>query len=132
MKFKRVLVSLMLISLLVLLIFVGFGFNNKVNALSGSPVDVIKKEDIKLDNTINEDTGIGSALRSIIVYLQIAGTGISIIVVTLLGIKYMTASVEAKAEVKKEMMPLLIGMGLLFGAVNLVAIATQIVDKIFE
>lgn len=130
MKYKRVLICLMLFLISFLLIFVGLGFNNKVNALSGSPTEAIGQEEIKLDTTVN-NSGLGKALKNLIVYLQIAGTGISIIVVTILGIKYMTASVEAKAEVKKEMMPVLIGMGLLFGAVNLIAIATDIIGNIF-
>lgn len=130
MKYKRILILLMLFLISFLLIFVGLGFNNKVNALSGSPVDAIDQGKIELDTTVNQ-SGLGIALKNLIVYLQIAGTGISIIVVTILGIKYMTASVEAKAEVKKEMMPVLIGMGLLFGAVNLIAIATDIIANIF-
>jgi hypothetical protein len=70
-------------------------------------------------------------LRSIIAYLQIASTAISIIVLTILGIKYVTASVEAKAEVKKEITPIAIGMLLVFGAVNIVGIAADVVGQIF-
>ena len=130
MKFKHILIYFFLIIVFFLLIYSIIGINNNVYALSSTPLDDIKQENIVLDTTINS-SGIGKALKNIIVYLQIAGTGISVIVVTVLGIKYMTTSVEAKAEVKKEMMPVLIGMGLLFGSVNLVAIATDVIDKIF-
>ena len=99
-------------------------------ALSGSPVDAIGE--IGLDNSLVGDDKLGGALKTVIAVLQMAGTGIAIIVVTILGIKYITASVEAKAEVKKEIMPVLIGMILLFGAVNFTAIVAGIVDKAFN
>lgn len=66
-------------------------------------------------------SGIGKVINIIIGLLQIAGTGISVIVVTMLGIKYILASVEEKAEIKKQAVPIVIGCVLLFGAVNLMA-----------
>ena len=99
-------------------------------AIRGSPVDAIGE--IGVDGSLVGDDGkLGGALKTVIAVLQMAGTGIAIIVVTILGIKYMTASVEAKAEVKKEIMPVLIGMILLFGGVNFTAIVANIVDKAF-
>ena len=63
-------------------------------------------------NKMPEDKGSGGisgALNDVIGLLQIAGTGIALIVVTMLGIKYMLASPSDKAEVKKQIMPILIG-----------------------
>ena len=65
--------------------------------------------------------GINGALNTVISLIQLTGTGISVIVVTMLGIKYLLASPSEKADVKKQIMPILIGCVLLFGAVNLVA-----------
>ena len=99
-------------------------------AISGSPKDAIGE--IGIDGSLVGGNGkLGGALKTVIAVLQMAGTGIAIIVVTILGIKYMTASVEAKAEVKKEIMPVLIGMILLFGGVNFTAIVANIVDQAF-
>lgn len=64
--------------------------------------------------------GISGAINDVIGLLQIAGTGIALIVVTMLGIKYMLASPSDKAEVKKQIMPILIGCFLIFGAVMIV------------
>ena len=69
----------------------------------------------------NDGTGIKSAINTVIGLIQYAGTGISLIVVTMLGIKYLLASPSDKADVKKQITPILIGCVLLFGAVNLVA-----------
>lgn len=48
--------------------------------------------------------------------LAIIGSGLSIIFLIALGIKYMLGSVEEKAEYKKTMMPYFIGALMVFGA----------------
>ena len=77
-----------------------------------------------------EGSGIATALNTVIGILQIAGTGISLIVVTMLGIKYLVASVGDKAEIKKQAMPIVIGCVLLFGAVKLMKIVADFTEKI--
>jgi hypothetical protein len=69
-----------------------------------------------------DGNGIRNTINNVIGLIQFAGTGISVIVVTMLGIKYILASPSEKADVKKQIAPILIGCVLLFGAVNLVAI----------
>lgn len=66
-------------------------------------------------------TGVGNIINNVIGILQVVGSGISIIVITMLGIKYILASPGEKADVKKSIMPIGIGCVLLFGAVNLMA-----------
>ncbi len=53
--------------------------------------------------------------NTIIGAIRAVGTIISVAVFAVLGIKYMTGSVEERAEYKKTMMPYLIGAFLLFG-----------------
>lgn len=65
--------------------------------------------------------GITKVLNMIIGLLQIAGSGIALIMVTWMGVKYLLSSVEDKADVKKQAVPIVIGAILLFGAVNLMA-----------
>lgn len=72
-----------------------------------------------------DGNGIRTTLNNIIGLIQIAGTGISVVMVTMLGIKYILASPSEKADVKKQVAPMLIGCVLLFGAVNLVAIVAD-------
>lgn len=67
------------------------------------------------------DEKVGGIINTIIGLLQVAGSGISLIVITILGIKYILASPGEKADVKKSAMPIAIGCVLLFGAVNLIA-----------
>ncbi len=46
--------------------------------------------------------------------------------VTMLGIKYMLASSNEKADIKKQAIPIVIGCTLLFAAVNVVAIIAEL------
>jgi hypothetical protein len=81
------------------------------------------------DSTVNGSSGIGASANMIIGLLQIAGTGISIVTITILGAKYMLSSVEQKAEIKQRAMPVVIGMIILFGAVNIVAIVGNLANS---
>lgn len=67
--------------------------------------------------------------QRIITTITIVGTVIFVIVVMVLGIKYMLGSVEQKAEYKKDMIPILIGAMLLFGSSWIVQLIYNIVPK---
>ena len=58
-------------------------------------------------------TNIGNQLVTI---LTTVGVVVSVIVLIVLGIKYMMGSAEEKAEYKKTMMPYIIGAALIFAA----------------
>lgn len=74
------------------------------------------------------DGRIGKVINAIIKLIQIAGTGVSVIIVTALGIKYMLASSSEKADIKKMATPIIVGCALLFAASNLVAIIASVGD----
>lgn len=61
--------------------------------------------------------------------LQIIGTGISIIMVSKLGISYMMSSVDEKAEIKKRAVPIVIGSVLIVATVNILKIVQNIVSE---
>ena len=72
--------------------------------------------DITSNNNVagtNEITSIG---QNIVGILQTIGVVISVVVLIVLGIKYMTGSAEEKAEYKKTLLPYLIGALLIFAA----------------
>lgn len=80
------------------------------------------------DKSSNSE-GIPAAINSIISLLQYVGSGIAIIVVTILGIKYILASPSEKADVKKSIMPIIIGCVLLFGGVNIAKLIANFSDN---
>lgn len=109
--------TIMLVSIIfILCLFLG---TIKVNA---SVDGIINSMNGTSDMTQVNGNKISGTINNVIGLIQVAGTGISVIVVTMLGIKYILASPFEKADVKKQIAPILIGCVLLFGAVNLVAV----------
>lgn len=82
--------------------------------------DITNKMENVSNISVNKGSTIAQTINGVIGIIQIVGTGISLIVITILGIKYMLASPSDKAETKKMIFPILIGCVLLFGAVTLV------------
>ena len=72
-------------------------------------------------------TGIGN---QIITILTIVGTVVSVVVLIVLGIKYMMGSAEEKAEYKKTMMPYIIGAALIFAASAIAGILYNFLSNI--
>ena len=85
--------------------------------------DAITAMNNMANTDLKDDTGkLGSIINAVIGLIQVAGTGISMIMVTVLGIRYLMAAPNDKADVKKQITPLVIGAVILFAAVNLVDI----------
>lgn len=61
-------------------------------------------------------TGITNIGNSVVKVLSTVGIVASVIVLIVLGIKYMIGSTEEKAEYKKTLMPYIIGAALIFAA----------------
>ena len=64
--------------------------------------------------------------NSIIGFLQIIGTILSVLVLIVLGIKYMIGSAEERAQYKKSMMPYLVGAVMVFAITNILGIIVNI------
>jgi type IV secretory pathway VirB2 component (pilin) len=60
--------------------------------------------------------GITSIGNDVVRIISTIGVVVSVIVLVVLGIKYMMGSAEEKAEYKKTLMPYIIGAGLVFAA----------------
>ena len=58
------------------------------------------------------------------------GIVIAVIMVMVLGIKYMVASVEQKADYKRTMIPMIVGAILLFASSTFVSIIYSLISKI--
>ena len=67
-------------------------------------------------NNTNAVQNIGEQILGIV---QVVGSIAAVIVLVVLGIKYMMGSAEEKAEYKKTMIPYIIGAVLIFAAANL-------------
>ena len=79
----------------------------------------------------NTDTGgLQNVGQTIISYISIAGIVISVIVLLILGIKYMIGSASEKAEYKKTMIPYLVGAVLIFGASAIAQVIVKMTTSI--
>lgn len=68
--------------------------------------------------------------QSIVGILQTVGVVISVIILIVLGIKYMMGSAEEKAEYKKTMIPYVVGAALIFAASALAQVVFQFFSNI--
>ena len=72
-------------------------------------------------------TGLGNQLITI---LSIIGSVVSVIVLIILGIKYMMGSAEEKAEYKKTMMPYIVGAALIFAASTIAGVLYSFLSNV--
>ena len=77
------------------------------------------------DGTAGETGTIATKAANIVATLRNIAAIIAVVIIAILGIKYMLGSVEEKAEYKKSFMPLIIG-------VAVVMLALQIAAMIFN
>ena len=66
--------------------------------------------------------------NKIIGIIQVIGSVTSVIVLIVIGIKYMVGSLEERAEYKKTMMPYVIGALFVFGITNILGIVSNITN----
>lgn len=62
--------------------------------------------------------------------IQVVGTILSVIILIILGLKYMTGSVEERADYQKTLIPYVIGAGILFTGSYLPQFIYNIVEKL--
>lgn len=67
----------------------------------------------------NDLTKVGN---NIVTIIQVVGIVIAVIVLLVIGIKYMTGSASEKAEYKKTMIPYIVGAVLIFAGTSLVRV----------
>ena len=125
--------KLIKVILLIISIFCFFSIVNTSFAVADDYQDlVIDPNDFEPPSA--DDPAGATRLRNIgndiIGALQIVGTILSVIVLVVLGIKYMFGSVEEKAEYKKTMVPYVIGAIMVFGITNILGIVSKIAQGI--
>ena len=95
-----------------------------------SETSVVTPKDITRDDadpSITTGT-IDKAGRNIVSILQAVGVVLSVVMLIVIGIKYMMGSAEEKAEYKKTLMPYVIGAALIFAASVFAQVAYDFFD----
>ena len=130
-----------IIFLIMLLITMIFFMTNVVQATTDTDVTLdFNPDDWKPndDQQITEGQATTGAIganrlmnigNSIIGIIQIVGSFTSVIVLIIIGIRYMMGSVEERAEYKKAMTPYIIGAVMVFAITNILSIVVGIVQE---
>ena len=93
------------------------------SAFAAVSIDSIKS---KADGTSAADDSFQNLGGVIIAYVTNAAMVISVVMIAVLGVKYMLGSSEEKAEYKKSLVPLLVGAVLVFGAAAIAKIVVNL------
>lgn len=101
---KRLVKTVSMILMMIMMISV------TLTSFALSPIDMEGNQSAKGTSEI-QNVG-----NSVIGILQVVGIVLSVIVLIILGIKYMMGSAEEKAEYKKTLMPYVVGAALIFAA----------------
>ena len=104
---KKFLIGISIV-LIVATIFCNFAYAKGVNDLGLGNLDDYNPKTISGYNQVAQKAG------GVLNVIQVIGIVLSIIVLIILGIKYLLGSVEQKAEFKHTMIPYLIGVAILF------------------
>ena len=120
---KKISIFIKIIALLIILI--------PINTYAGLSVPVIDPDtyasELEGKTTSSEElTKITDTILGVIYYI---GVFLSVGMLMAIGIKYMTGSIEEKAQYKETMWPYIIGAVLLFGGINIVKIIYDVVLK---
>ncbi len=114
----NILIILILLCILVILPSVAYASNGTFDASTYQPSSTT---DATGASKIQD---LGNVIISVI---RTVGTIISVAILSIIGIKYMTGSVEEKAEYKKTMLPYVIGAVILFGITSFIGIIVDLV-----
>lgn len=106
-------ITILLITMIVLSI--------SISSFALEPTDLTGNTNV---NGVDQITSVGNDVIGI---LQIVGIVLSVVVLIVLGIKYMMGSAEEKAEYKKTMMPYIVGAAFIFMA----SVLAQVIYQFF-
>lgn len=119
-KTVKVLTALLLVVMMVMSLNTVAFASGSTTTSSGEIGSVIDKINVSANNKLNDDSGVASLGGQIVGIIQIIGIVVAVVILLVLGIKYMTGSAQEKAEYKKTMIPYIIGAILIFAASTIV------------
>ena len=135
--------KIFIIVILQIIIMIGISFNAMVMAKEEFEIETISN--VKIADVIYPTKDIGAYDKvitdqssnkvmdmgnKIIGAIQLIGSIVSVLTLVVLGIKYMTGSVEERAEYKKTMMPYVVGAVMVFAITNLLKILENVISGI--
>ena len=123
---KKKLVKVFTILFVILLIIV-FIQNISIAAVTSSDVKIFTGAD---ETATSGGTAITNILGMVLTVVRTVAIGISIIMITYLGIRYMSAAPTEKANIKNQLITFVIGSAFVIGAVSLFGIIRNLATTI--
>ena len=118
MKNKMKLISMVVVIMIMIFTLLSVVYEVKADFNPGNIINKVGTE----ANTVDVDTtSLNSKAGKILAYIRNIAVIAGVIIITILGVKYMTGSLEEKAEYKKSFIPLIVGIIVIMAAT---AIAT--------
>lgn len=120
---------LKIFKILMIVLMITFCFSNVVlaaGATTGSGEVVTPDQIVAADVDVSGITNFG---KQIVAILQTVGTVVAVVILIILGIRYMMGSAEEKADYKKTMIPYVIGAILIFAASTIANIVYNFVSN---
>lgn len=129
-KSVKIITTLLLVIMLVMsfssIAFAGGSGASTAGDISG----VIGNINEAANDKLNNDSGVASLGGQIVGIIQVVGIVVAVVILLVLGIKYMTGSAQEKAEYKKTMIPYIIGAILIFAASTIVNVIFNLATSI--
>lgn len=123
MKNKMKLISIVAVIMIVTFMLISTVYEVKASN-PGSIIDGVNLAAGTADLGTSEDT-LKDKAGTILAYIRNIAAIAGVIIISILGVKYIVGSVEQKAEYKKNFMPLIVG-------ILIVVLATQIAKMLFS
>ena len=114
---STILIVLMLVASLSTIVFAAPDLSGKIDEIGQG------------NNAANTDKVV-SLGKTIVTIMQTVGIVVAVVVLLILGIKYMMGSAEEKAEYKKTLIPYLIGCIMIFAITEIVSIIYNLVSQV--
>ena len=85
---------------------------------AGTAVDALNHY-VKQNNNSMQTTELATVIGTLLGFLQVASALVAVLMIALTGFNYIVGTPEVKDEMKKKMLPIIIGLILVFGAVSI-------------
>ena len=91
--------------------------NNMCFADATNAISKVENE-AKSDNATTAAEGLASVIGKLLGFLQVASGIVAVLMIAIVGFNYIISTPEVKDEMKKKMLPIIIGIVLVFGATS--------------
>lgn len=116
----------------IFVIFITIVFILSISTIANADLaeDIVDRSSVDPSGKIGGARDLFTLGNKILSILQFIGGGVAVIATLLLAIRYMYSSPEDKAEIKRKLIPYIIGGVMIFGVTNLIQLAAQFVSDL--